>query len=162
MKSIAGLVGTLVFLCAARANAELKTANPTEVCAFLRERGLVTRGWKDMYGAFSCSSPYKELVAAPLSNNLAFYVDGQRTVAVRARLVLNVNDRAQAASAHRALLDAAKTLCLKATGSPLPATSAAAIRNGKSLSARVAKSSLRIVREDWPTGRGYEVRVEVD
>lgn len=143
------------------ADAALVTTAPGETCALLKDVGLATRGWKNQYeDQFGCSSPYKEIgTAFPLANNLAYYVEGGPTTASRAKLVLNVNDRESAVPAHDELLKAAQILSAKVIGIPLPSEIAAAIAGGTSLSKSAGRATVEVLRTDWPTGKGYEVKI---
>jgi len=109
-------------------------------CAYLQSVGLGTnRYWRDDgERLFHCLSPYKELgtVADPLGlgqkNNLAYYVDGDAERIHQMRLVLNVyhgvKPRHEAKQATTA-------------GNPWQGTAKTA--------------TLELVRDDWPTGKGY-------
>jgi hypothetical protein len=62
-------------------NAELKITDPSEVCDYLKDSGLVTQGWHNQYGnSYFCVTPYKELGASSSptnnQNNLSFSVEG--------------------------------------------------------------------------------------
>jgi hypothetical protein len=146
--------------------AVLKETNPAVVCKFLNRQGLVTGVYKDYgpggssAGNFGCHTPYKNVgTGFPLANNLAYYVDGQPAKAGLLYLVLNVNNRAQAAAGHQALLDAAALLAEKASGKPLPPSIRNAIISGKPASVTSAGTRIRVTRFDWPTGKGYEIKV---
>ncbi len=159
------IIKALLVLCGGTAvcPAALKPNTPSEVCGFLGELGLRTSGWKSQYGdVFGCSSPYKELGAGnPLANDLAFYVDGNRSTVTQVKLVLNVNNRAAAKPAHSELLKAAEVLSTKTTGQQLPQALREAIQGGRKGSAKVGISTVEVTRDDWPTGRGYEVHVTI-
>lgn len=116
----------------------------------------------------AAAKPATSVVIAPtskwgagtsLKNNLAYYVDGQHSKAGLLYLVLNVNDRRQAATAHKALLEAAALLAEKASGKPLPQNIRQAITIGTNASASSAGMLIRVIRIDWPRERGYEVKV---
>lgn len=146
------------------ANAELKATAPSEVCDYMKDLGLVTRGWKNhVENVFGCLSPYKELGASSSPtdnpNNLAFYVEGDSTTVSQVKLVLNVNNRGTAKAAHEELLKAAEVLSAKATGEKLPKALKEAIKAGKKITTKVGSASVEVVLEDWPTGKGYEVKV---
>lgn len=141
--------------------AVLVVTTPSDVCSVLSSHGLATRGWKHQYdNEFGCSSPYKEIgTGFPLANNLAFYVDGGPTTARRAKLVLNVNDSNSAVLARSELLKAAELLSAKATGTPLPKEIGAAIMDGTKTAKSLGPATVEVVRIDWPTGKGYELKV---
>ena len=132
---------------------------PSEACSFL-EPMLVTHGYKhDFDNEYHCSSPYKDLGESDLrlANNLAYYVTGGENVADTAKLVLNYNQPAKATPATTQLVAASKILSLKATGSDLPPTTLAALSAGRSDVKFSGAFQHEVKRDDWPTGRGYEV-----
>jgi hypothetical protein len=134
-------------------------------CAYLRGVGLGTdRYWRDDgERLFHCLSPYKELgtAADPLGlsskNNLAYYVDGDAEGSQQMKLVLNVNQRHEAKQAHQALVRAAKALTQQALNTPLPKTAEQAITAGKPWKGTLKAATLELTREDWPSGKGYEL-----
>jgi hypothetical protein len=142
---------------------------PPPACTYLRIVGLVTeRYWRDDgERLFHCLSPYQELgtVADPmglgLKNNLAYYVDGDAERIQQMKLVLNVNQRHEAQQAHQALVRAAKALTQQALNTPLPKTAEQAITAGKPWKGTVKAATLELTRDDWPTGKGYELHVLV-
>lgn len=152
----------ILFFCTILpANAELLVTAPSEVCNFLKEAGLATGGWKNDYDQeFGCMSKYKEIGSAfPLANNLAFYAEGKISSVVQVYLKLNVNNQTSASSAHQELLKDASALSLKATGQQLPQKLKDAITKGRNSSQTVGNATVDIVREDWSTGSGYDVKV---
>jgi hypothetical protein len=134
-------------------------------CAYLRGVGLGTdRYWRDDgERLFHCLSPYKELgtVAGPLGlglkNNLAYYVNGDAERIHQMELVLNVNQRHEAKQAHQDLVRAAKVLTQQALNTPLPKAAEQAIAAGKPWRGTVKAATLDLTRDDWPTGKGYEL-----
>ena len=151
----------LLFLAVFPASAALRSSVPSQVCSFLADSGLATQGWKKQYDQeFGCASPYKELGSGfPLANNLAYYAEGSSSAVRLVTLVLNVNNRASASSGHQQLLEAASDLSVKATGEQLPQALKDAIKNGSKASQKLGLAVVEVVREDWPTGKGYEVKV---
>lgn len=151
----------LAFFLVDTANAELKSTDPSVVCAYMNDVGLVTRGWKNQYeNVFACLSPYKELGAGfPLANNVAYYVEGDRTSVRQVKLVLNVNDRKTANAAHEELLKAAEALSLKAAGENLPQTLKYAIKAGKNATAKVGSLSINVAHDNWLSNKGYGITV---
>jgi hypothetical protein len=139
-------------------------------CAYLRSLGLRTdRYWRDDgEQVFHCLSPYKELgtVADPLGlsskNNLAYYVDGDAERIHQMQLVLNVyhhnvKPRHGAMPAHQPLGQAAKRLTQEALKTPLPKAAEQAIAAGKPWQGTVKAATLELTRDDWPSGKGYEL-----
>jgi hypothetical protein len=157
------IVAIVIFamLTAGHANAELKVTKPSEACGYLTGIGLAPRGWKNYYGdVYGCTSPYKELGSGfPLKNNLAYYVEGTATAVRQLKLVLNVNNRAEAEKAHAELLKAAELLAKKSLNKTLPANILVAITEGENVSSRIGDATVDVLRDDWPTGKGYEIKV---
>ena len=145
--------------------AGIKEIKSSIACEYLANIGLSTRGWKNYYdNVCGCSSPYKELGssgpawAPALKNNLAYYVEGAATTVSELKLVINVNNRAEAKKAHAELLKAAEVLVKKSFNKPLPANIRDAIIKGKSVSSRIGDATVEIVRDDWTTGKGYSIK----
>ncbi len=141
--------------------ADLKVTAPTTVCSCLSTVGLPTGGWKKIYDTYTCLSNYKPLGTGLALNNLAFYVEGRATAVFEAKLVLNVHDKTQATAARVELANAAEALCRAVTGVELPAAARTAIRAGKTASVKAGPSTLKVEREDYPSGKGYELRVVI-
>jgi hypothetical protein len=134
---------------------------PQDACAYLSHiSGLQTRGYKNQYeDVFGCSSPYKELgVGSPLANNIAYYVGGSAQNANELKLVLNVNSVQSAKEAHAALLQYSDVLTQKALGVPMPEGAKSAILSGKAGKWTLGKAKVELVRENWATGKGYELK----
>ncbi|NCD43289.1 MAG: hypothetical protein EOL88_14550 [Bacteroidia bacterium] len=152
-------VGCVLLIVGANASAELVITSPKEVCNILKGSGLSTMEWRDNYG-YECSSRYKEIGSGNyFANNLAYYVDGIKSAANQAKLVLNVNNKSQASTAITELLDSAELLSIKLAGEELPQTIKNAITSGTPTSATVGNTSVEVTRDDWPTGKGYEIHV---
>ena len=143
------------------AEASLAITSPSSVCVVLNNVGLSTGSWKNIYDSeFGCNSPYKEIGSGfPLANNLAYYVDGKRNSVTQAKLVLNVNNKSQATSAHFALLNASEALSIKIAGVKLPQTIKDEITEGKPMKTKVGQTAVEVKRDNWPTGKGYELHV---
>lgn len=147
---------------ATSASAEIIDSTPSKVCSLLSDLGLKGRKWVDDYGDGSsgCSSDYKDIGAGDgLANNLAYYVTGVSQYVMEVKLVLNYNQPSQSNSATKALLAASKRLSQGALGASLPESVITLIKRGEHGSARVGKGVVEVVREEWPTGKGYEVQV---
>ncbi len=158
---LAVLIGFSIFTFG-NANAELKTTVPSEVCNYLTESGLITGSWKNRYdNEYGCLSPYKELTGSPVANNIAFYADGDNNSVKKIKLVLNINDNASATNAHKELLQVSANLIAKITGGKLPTDLKKAIEKGQNFSTKIGAVSVDIVREDWLSGNGYEIRVSI-
>jgi hypothetical protein len=165
MLRITGLIFAILAVCAPEQpqdNEQLNWRNPQTACALLEEIGLRTRGWKNDPSApkqYWCSSPYNDIGdGRPLPNNLAFYVDGESNVASQLKLVLNVNIISTAEKAHEALAVAGHLLTRRALGLELPGETITALLVGRSGKWKVGQGRIEVIREDWPTGKGYEVK----
>ncbi|MFC1825463.1 hypothetical protein ACFL9T_22345 [Thermodesulfobacteriota bacterium] len=157
------IVSAIIFclLAAGDVTAAMKDIKPSVACNYLVSIGLSTRGWKNYYDdVYGCSSPYKEFgTGYPLKNNLAYYVEGTATAVRQLKLVVNVNNRDEAKKAHAELLKAAEVLFKKSLNKPLSDSIHNTITNGKNMSSKIGGAAVEIVRENWPTGKGYEIKV---
>ena len=170
-RSINYLIVTASLFClfvSGDAIAGIKEIKPSTACEYLANIGLSTRGWKNYYdNVCGCSSPYKELGssgpawAPALKNNLAYYVEGTATTVRELKLVINVNYRAEAKKAHAQLLKAAEVLVMKSLNQPLPANIRDTIIKGKNVSSKISDATVEIVHDDWPTGKGYSIKVTI-
>lgn len=93
-----------------------------------------------------------------MPNNLAYYVTGDQHAAKELKLVLNVNDRDNAEDGHRALAIASGFLTKAALGTYLMEEVYKALVAGRADRWKAGKNKIEIVRDDWETGKGYEVK----
>ncbi|MGZ8152350.1 MAG: zinc ribbon domain-containing protein [Methylovulum sp.] len=146
-------------------NSKLLVTTPSKVCNFLNEAGLASGSWKVFYDQeFFCTTSLKELGSGSMDNNpnnIMFSATGNNSTVMQVELVLNINDQASASSAHQELLKDASALSLKATGQQLPQKLESAVNKGNNASQKVGAAIIEIVREDWSTGSGYEVKVTI-
>jgi hypothetical protein len=159
MKTITSFVATVLLFSSAQAEIILK--NPTMACIALDEASLKTRGWKDRGDSdYGCTSPYKDIGAGyPLPNNLAFYAEGEKSSVKLVKLVLNVNKPENAKSGHEALLRATEILAKKATGQLLSKTLNTSLLSGKRTKEKAGNTNITVIRDDWPTGLGYQIKI---
>ena len=157
-------LATVLALALPSAYAVGRATDPVSACALGKDIGLSTRTWRDTGGGvYGCSSPYKDIGPGfPMANNLAFYATGQQTRVTRMKLVLNVNNKSQAAAGLRALTAAAEKLAPKVLGAALPVETATALRQGRAHNSRVGTTRVTVVRDNWPTGLGYEVQLVLE
>ena len=150
----------LSFFIALPVNAKI-VVFPIYTCNLLNKEGLTTNGWEIIYKEkYGCNSSYKQLGSGwPLANNLAFYVDGTADLVTQVKLILNINDRESAYSAHQKLLKVAKALNIKVTGKQLTQPLKDAIKKGHNATQKIGVSIVEVLRKDWPTGMGYEIQV---
>ncbi|OPA86300.1 hypothetical protein BFW87_26540 [Pseudomonas fluorescens] len=141
--------------------ADLKLTSPETACAFLSDSGLKGRKWTDYGdGTSGCASNYKDIgTGSPLANNLAYYALGSGSTVDQVKLVLNFNQPKTPGPSVQALGKAAEKLTQKALGAALPASIKKAIALGQPQVAAVGTGSVEVLREEWPTGKGYEVHV---
>ncbi len=166
-KSLDCLITSALIFClfiAVPSLAATKDIKLSVACDYLASVGLAADGWKhywdDNYG---CCSPYKEFGAGFPKNNIAYYVNGTATTVKQLELVVNVHNRAEAKKAHNVLLEYAKILLKKSLNEPLPDNICDAITNGTNMSSKIGDTAvIEIIREDWPTGKGYEMKFVIN
>lgn len=127
---------------------------------YLTEIGLETNAYKNRDGdEWTCFSPYQELGSGfPLPNNLAYYLSGDKAGNISMmKVVLNVNDLSREAEAKNALLNACRMLYQKAMRASLTEAVERAILQGAPGARPVDSWMLSITREDWASGKGYDL-----
>lgn len=152
--------------------------SPVVACSLLADiSGMQTRGYKDLgyEYEYGCSSPYKEIGPSTLfsiSNNIAYYVLGNKSVATELQLVLNVNNRDFARSGHETLTVLATMLAQRALKKELSEAVLQALIGsragdeavlqaliaGRSGEWKAGNTRIEVFREDRPRGSGYEVK----
>lgn len=145
---------------------------PQIACSLLDDiPGMQTTGYKDyamrsrtprepwMPKEYSCLSPYKQIGSGwPMPNNLAFYSTGDQSIVRELKLVLNVNNAPTAEVGHGALAVASSLLTKRALNGDLSDEVLEALLAGRQGKWKAGKNQIEILREDWPTGKGYEVK----
>ena len=154
-------VAPLALLFSVSCLADLKQTAPEAVCSFLSDLDLNGRKWTDYGdGASGCASNYKDIGGgSPMANNLAFYAAGSDSTVDQVKLVLNFNQTKSVGMSISALGKASEKLSLKALGAKLPNSIKKAIVLGQPLTAAVGTGTIEVVRDNWSTGKGYEVQV---
>jgi hypothetical protein len=157
---------TIAFLalaiCSLPAVADVAQPSPEIVCQYLADSGLKGRKWVADYGdgTSGCATDYKDIGGgSPLANNLAYYVTGKGRQVRQVKLVVNYNQPKSASAVTSALISASQKLAVKALGTKLPDSISSLIKSGKPGSLKVGSGEVEVSRDDWPTGKGYEVHV---
>lgn len=144
--------------------AEYENSNTAEACGLMNSMGMVTRGYKNPDGmGYFCSSPYKELGREfPLANNIAFYAEGDAQNVKKLKLVLNVNSKPNSEKAHIEFANCVETLLKMALKAALPQETKIAILTGSNGKWKINNASISVVRTDWPTGKGYDIKFIIE
>lgn len=164
LKMWKALLPSFAFIFTVSASADLKLTDPGKVCSLLSDLGLKGRKWTQYDdGTSGCASDYKDIGSgAPLPNNLAFYASGVGGAANDVKLVLNYNQPGSvtaSAAATKSLIAASEKMAQRALGGKLPKSVTSAIDWGRSTSELVGSGTIEVFRDDWPSGKGYEVHV---
>jgi hypothetical protein len=134
--------------------------NPVE-CHYLDTEGMKTKGWK-FYGAtvenddWGCLAPYKTLGWAP-ENNVAYYVNGKSDRVEDMKVEINVYDQTTPKLDREHLASLAEVIYGHAMGATLPSDLRAAILAARPLDKKVNGRFVRVHRQDFVTGKGYEL-----
>jgi len=144
--------------------ATFRDNSPKATCSYLNNLGLSTRGWKNYFPSeYGCSSPYKDLGSAfLLKNNLVYAVSGGAKKAKKLELYLNVHNKEEARLAHHELLKAATSLLNKAVAKDLPQILQNAIKKGINATATVGGVTIELIRNNWSTGKGYDLKFSIE
>lgn len=161
---VAILLGLFVGMCN-QANAELINVSTTNACGLIADQGIKTKtGWKTYgEGMWGCNSDMINTDSnSYLANNITYYAEGTKTRVEALKLLVNINNREQANAALRKLNDLTSLLTTKATGGQKPPqTFMNAVMIGAIGKATVGKTSLELKRIDWPSGKGYDLKVTI-
>jgi hypothetical protein len=112
---------------------------------------------------FACS-PLQNLGQEIVSNNIAYYVDGDVSIAKSLKLMLNVNKRELALDAHQRFLDVAKVLHIKSLCSEMPLEIEDAILIGCNKTIQRNHKKVSAIRNDWTlsNNNGYNLKFVVE
>lgn len=119
-------------------------ATPPVECNLLNGIELPTRGWANQYDdEYGCSSDYLKIGSgSPLSNNIAYYVEGDSSSANSAKLVMNINNKEYESKAEIAFIKAAQELSKKLFNTEIPNDILNAIKDGENVSIIVKNKKL--------------------
>jgi hypothetical protein len=161
---IPGIILCAVLIAHSPSRAELRDANIQSTRSYLDGYGLNTGEWQKSWGSgYYSSSPFKAIrTGSPETDGtayLAYTIDGDLQNAEKLSLVLRVNNISAARTAHEEMLTAAVALGKKVLGGPLPEIISQAIIQGNNARARVGNTSITVIRTDWSTGTGYNLKL---
>ncbi len=117
--------------------------------------GLSTTG-----DSMGCMSSYKMLDSH--RSNLAYYTEGSKSYINNVYLVLNVYYESNKESVHNSLVQSAKTLSKKAINYELPQPIIMCLKNGNKGSWKHGKYTIKVTKEIFPSGRGYEIHFIIE
>ncbi|EPG1832750.1 TPA: hypothetical protein N2B89_005898 [Pseudomonas aeruginosa] len=156
----------LLLLSASSAFAALPSNNPDQVCAYLTREHLPTRGWHVQDDSFAgCSSNYRELgdSGTGLANNIAYYATGQGNTVSQVKIVLNLNQPQNPTRSIDALKQATRVLVQNMLNKAPPAEITSAIQHRRGdVKINLDQTSISVIRDDWPSGKGYELQVIIE
>ncbi|MDX8380928.1 MAG: hypothetical protein R8M14_02310 [Ghiorsea sp.] len=135
-----------------------------KTCSYLNSTNMITQGWIHYYSnEYGCSSSYKQFATdSPLKNNIAYYVKGNKKNAQKLKLVVNVNNKAEQKYAHNEMLQTATLLVHKSIGAKLPKDIQNAIKKGFKAEVNTGENKIKLLRIDWPTGKGYKLQLYIE
>jgi hypothetical protein len=120
--------------------------SPNVAKEFLHEDGLVTGDYHRQFDEWYAASPYLEIGASLLPNNIAYYVEGDKEIAKRLKLVLNVNSPDDAENSKLRFWQLAQSLTQKAIGDH-------ALPDGESdFEIRIEDRRIILSRTNWTGG----------
>jgi hypothetical protein len=162
------VIFVMAFIVPARA--EFTSSDPNSVCNWLGGSGLATKGWERFADTehYSCNSHDLMIGNDDSSfqlNNLVYVAEGSKTTVEEVRLRLDNYFRwgpSGESEAKAVLLKAVRVLAEKASGKPLPDSIAQAVNEGLYWSQQLGRTRVKVVREDWSTGKGYSIKVTLE
>jgi|GEM_PF-575054 len=136
--------------------------SPYKAKDFLLADGLKTDDYHVLIGETDrwwAGTSYLEIGSGILPNNISYYVDGDKEAVKQLKLVLNVNERNQAAEAHEKLSHLTVKLIELALGCEVPPNAHNALKYGEPINAELRGKVLSIERQEFPNGSGYTIKV---
>ena len=99
--------------------------------------------------------------ASLLSNNIAYYISGNETVAAELKLVLNVNTPSLQIEAIEKFIDCTNTLFVEALNVPIDESIYKAIKNRQNTSFMIGNKRVALKREKFlnSTLNGYSIDI---
>lgn len=171
------LVASIFLLfCSSAAQADLLRSNPQEVCWILTDLGFHPSNWDtysysssfkaddtDVYYNQGCIGGDKDIGSWSVTrpNDVAFRVIGLDGIVTQVKLVLNVYDATSAASSKSARIEfisIVQELVKRMNNHDLPSEMITNIQDGKDFKKIIGNTSYTLVHDNWPNGRGYELR----
>lgn len=130
--------------------------SPHAAKSFLIKEGIETGYYhpNELDEWFACS-PLQGLSQGIISNNVAYYVDGDASIAKVLKLVLSINKRESALDAHQRFLDVAKVLHIKSLCSEMPCEIEDAILSGLNKMIQRNDKKVSVSRNDWSSNNNY-------
>ena len=104
------------------------------------------------------SSPYFEIGKSILSDDIAYYLEGDEHIAKRLKLLANFNDPETASETRQRFVEIVGQLFYKALHWEMPADLQASIIAEAPYSCMVTGKAIEFVRESWPSAHGYSLR----
>ena len=142
---------------------DFRKLDPDRVGRLLAAEGLPIRRYHaDNLGHGGGSNWVEIGNGSPLPNNLAYYLTGDARHVKKVKLILNINDRRTERAALALLEDAAVAFAKRGAGGRLPRNVREAIVSAKDAREDRKGFSFVVDRTDWPTGKGYDVTVEIE
>lgn len=129
----------------------------------MQNDGHKTGTWKELFpGEYFACSKYKEIGKGSPTSTVAYYVDGTKTAVTKAYVSLNMNCAGDAKEGAEELATAGAVLVSKATGKVMPKEVTQAIAGAKNGDWTVGGAKVKVVRDDYPTGKGYKLTLSVE
>lgn len=152
-----------VLVIATQSTAQLVNVSTMNACGLLADRNLKAKTeWKNYgNGMWGCNSPMVEIGKTfPLSNDIAYYAEGTKNNVESLKILLNINNKDDSTKSLTEFLKNTDYLIYKATGGKTaPPSFINAAKVGASCNAKVGETMLELKRTDWPTGKGYDIKV---
>ncbi len=138
--------------------------SPYAAMEFLRQEGLVTRDYHCAFDEWIASSPYLSVGTGILTDDIAYYVEGDEFAAKRLKLTLDVNNPNDPQASEQKFFAIARTLLQRAVGEELGSSLSDHISSTDNASAIVQDKNIRVTREDWSGGfqGGYSLNLTIE
>lgn len=125
--------------------------SPYEAKEYLSNKGLKTGFYNNQYGdEWMALSPIHEIGDGLIPDNIAYYVEGSRDVAITLKLKLNINDKSREVIALSELSEMAESLCKSSLKMSLSENMKEAIMSTEHLVEVYGNKQVSLIKDEWP------------
>jgi len=129
----------------------------------LASKGFITGYYHSLYDEWFAQSQYVEIGDGILTNNIAYYINGDENTAKHLKLVMNVNNLEAENETRQCFFDACFELYKYAIAEEIPQCLVKSLEENNTDQLVVGQHDIRVTKEDFINMRnnGYSVKFEI-
>ncbi|MBE0471953.1 MAG: hypothetical protein IBX55_20900 [Methyloprofundus sp.] len=132
--------------------------SPYKISTILEDKGLKVGHYKKIYGnEWSASSNYLDIGDPKMPNNIAYYLEGDKSAVKVITLKMNINNTEERDKAHKALCELASLLHIHALGVEINQRIKRSIMRSEDIEDYVKTKIVRVKITSWRNKKGYDV-----